>query len=232
MRKTIRWSNEKIDKFLLENKRTIIRNEDYSHCQKKIMWKCLKDGYIWSCTPTHILNDNIGCPKCAGNAKLTNEDVDKKLIGRNIKRIENYIGNDTNIKWKCVICDCEWKQNPDHILNSGSGCPECLNKKEKFIKSILTDHNICFEFHKCLKFNKRRYFVDFVINDKYIEYNGKQHYEPVPFYGGIKAFEKQQLRDEQLRTHCNDNSIKLLEIPYWLSDKEIEVIIKDFINSI
>lgn len=45
--------------------------------------------------------------------------------------------------------------------------------------------------------------VDFVLKYKdktvIIEYNGKQHYQPVEFFGGEEKFKKQQIRDEALR---------------------------------
>jgi hypothetical protein len=288
----MRWTNESIDDFLNKNNRNIIRIENYIGCQKKILWKCLKDDYTWSCTPTHILNDNVGCPKCYGNAKLDNNEVDKKLIGRNIKRLENYQGSDVNINWQCLKCSNVWRQNPDHILNTKAGCPKCffesiklntneivqkiaiknisilsefnnindkvefkcnlceckwrtkllhviyhtgcpgcLNKKEKYIQDILNNQQIEYSYHKRLNI-PQLVFVDFFIYNRniIIEYNGKQHYEPVEYYGGKSKFVKQQARDENLRVYCKENNIKLLEIPYWIKDKEIEKTVKDFIN--
>lgn len=226
----VHWTNEAIDKFLINRK--IKRVENYTHSQKKIKWMCIIDGYIWSCTPTHILNDNVGCPKCAGNARLTNEDVDKKLVGRNIKRIGNYIGNDVNIEWQCIKCDSIWEQNPDHVLNTGSGCPHCQFKMQSLVGEILKSSYNTTESRKLFRFNNRKYYVDFFIPSKNIivEYNGEQHYNPIKFFGGEKSFIKQQKRDNELRAYCKKNSIRLLEIPYWLSNKEIEDTVKDFIN--
>ena len=62
--------------------------------------------------------------------------------------------------------------------------------------------------------------VDFKIDTKIgqviIEYNGIQHYEPVPFNGDkelAKAnFARQIKRDQWLRDYCNLNNIILIEI--------------------
>jgi len=53
------------------------------------------------------------------------------------------------------------------------------------------------------------------------EYNGLQHYEPVEFFGGEKAFRKQKLRDQKKKKLCVENGIKLIEIRF---DSELEKI--------
>jgi hypothetical protein len=58
-----------------------------------------------------------------------------------------------------------------------------------------------------------------------IEYQGKQHDEPIEFFGGIIAFEKGLKRDELKKEKCKINQIKLIEVRqgYFLDDliKEI-----------
>ena len=61
-----------------------------------------------------------------------------------------------------------------------------------------------------------------------IEFNGRQHYEPVRAFGGKKALIETQKRDELKRCYLNDNKIKILEIHY--KEKNIEKLILDFIN--
>ena len=45
-----------------------------------------------------------------------------------------------------------------------------------------------------------------------IEYQGKQHYEPVDFFGGREAFEKNLARDEQKRKLCEINNCVLIYV--------------------
>ena len=45
-----------------------------------------------------------------------------------------------------------------------------------------------------------------------VEYNGKQHYEPVKIFGGIEGFEATRLRDELKRKKCAGNNVELLEV--------------------
>lgn len=68
--------------------------------------------------------------------------------------------------------------------------------------------------------NGRALRFDFVIFDDegkidfLIEYQGKQHYEPSPKFGGKKGFYQQQYNDNQKRRFCALHEFKLIEIPY------------------
>ena len=48
-----------------------------------------------------------------------------------------------------------------------------------------------------------------------IEYQGKQHFEPVEFFGGQKHLEEQRKRDELKREKSEQNGIILICINYW-----------------
>ena len=47
-----------------------------------------------------------------------------------------------------------------------------------------------------------------------IEYQGKQHYEPVDIFGGVVGFEKTVERDKYKKSLCKDNNVKLIEWKY------------------
>lgn len=48
-----------------------------------------------------------------------------------------------------------------------------------------------------------------------IEYQGKQHFEPIDYFGGEEAFKRVQLRDAEKRKLSSENGIKLVYINYW-----------------
>lgn len=68
--------------------------------------------------------------------------------------------------------------------------------------------------------NGRPLRFDFVIFDDdgkidfMIEYQGKQHYEPSPKFGGKRGFYQQQYNDNQKRRFCALHGFNLIEIPY------------------
>jgi hypothetical protein len=47
-----------------------------------------------------------------------------------------------------------------------------------------------------------------------IEYNGKQHYEPIAYFGGREGFLKTVERDKMKRKKCKRNGCKLIEVKY------------------
>ncbi len=46
-----------------------------------------------------------------------------------------------------------------------------------------------------------------------VEYQGEQHYHPVPLLGNITA--AQAINDQNKRAACEEHGITLIEIPYW-----------------
>ena len=47
-----------------------------------------------------------------------------------------------------------------------------------------------------------------------IEFNGKQHYEPIEYFGGINSLKSQIKRDLIKREYCYNNNIHLIIIKY------------------
>ena len=48
-----------------------------------------------------------------------------------------------------------------------------------------------------------------------IEYQGKQHFEPVEYFGGKENYEKQVERDKLKLELSEKNGVKLIYINYW-----------------
>ena len=126
--------------------------------------------------------------------------------------------------WSCYCHNCGSTHSIDASnLYRGNalscGCIK-MSKGEYKIEQWLRSHNI--KFHKQyyfedLKPNNYPLKFDFAIfnpNIILIEYQGKQHYEPIDFYGGIEGLQKQQLRDNQKREYCLSHNIPLYEISY------------------
>ena len=102
----------------------------------KIPHRCKKCGNVWDASPTNILRGS-GCPVCAGNLKLTNQEYIQKLqeINQDIEPIETYINSDTKIKHRCKIDRYIWESSPSNLLQ-GRGCPVCANKRKSLFKPM------------------------------------------------------------------------------------------------
>lgn len=74
--------------------------------------------------------------------------------------------------------------------------------------------------------------MDFLLSKNsqimFIEFNGEQHYRPVDKFGGEETFEKQLVRDQEVKEYCKENNYPLLIIPYNCSNNDIEKLIKQF----
>ena len=122
----------------------------------------------------------------------------------------------------------------------GNRCPKCKESHgERKIREHLTKHNIEFipqkTFPKLVGIGNKPLSYDFYIPSKnlLVEFQGKQHYEPVDFNNegmeqAEKKFEKQQENDRRKRNYAQQNNIDLLEITYLEEDKIEEILDKIF----
>lgn len=62
-----------------------------------------------------------------------------------------------------------------------------------------------------------------------VEFQGKQHYFPVQWFGGQKVFEKNQIRDQIKKDYCKKNMIPFLCISY---NEDIPNRLNVFLNTI
>lgn len=123
---TKRLSNKEIDRRL--QGRNIKRIGEYKNHRIPIEFLCLWCNKAWLASPHSVTKQPSGCPRCSHNRQLTNEIVDKKLVGRNIMRMGQVNGNATKIEWCCSMCNYNWFAAPADILNKKSGCPQCARR--------------------------------------------------------------------------------------------------------
>jgi len=109
----------------LENNQIELIGE-YTRIKDRHNFKCICCNHEWTTSLNQILNNNTGCPACAGLVKLTNKIVDVRLLERDdeIYRIDDIINARTKCTWKCSHGHT-WDAIPDSVLNNGTGCPIC-----------------------------------------------------------------------------------------------------------
>lgn len=119
----------------------------YVNSQTPILHRCKIDGYEWMAIPNNILRGK-GCPKCAGNIKITHDEYVARVyeINNNIEVAGQYINYNKPVLHRCKIDGNEWTAIPNNILK-GKGCPECKkallslkNRKshEEYIAEVAT----------------------------------------------------------------------------------------------
>lgn len=105
------------------------------------------------------------------------------------------------------------------------------SKGERAVEDVLNLHGIRFETQYELGYYVH---VDFAIfhNDRMylVEYDGRQHYHPVKYFGGRWKFILQRMRDIMEGWECKDRGIPLLRIRYDLPLDNIEDALMDFLD--
>lgn len=133
---------------------------------------------------------------------------------------------------KCGYCGNNFYALPAKVISNvvvSCGCHSRSNY-ELFIAKTL--RRFCIEFEEQKKFPDCKYInnlkFDFYLPmyNAVIEYNGRQHYEEVSYFGGKDGLEKTQIRDAIKEQYCKDNDIKFLCIPYTMDFKQIESILQ------
>ena len=139
--------------------------------------------------------------------------------------------------WLCE-CDCGniTIVSGNSLRTGNTQSCGCLghSKGEFKIEKILKENNISFIKEYPVLINHRTFRFDFAIfqNDQlqyFIEYDGKQHFEPVEFFGGKEYYEYIKNNDNIKNNYCIVNNIPLIRIPYL---KYNDIQIKDLLPSI
>lgn len=142
--------------------------------------------------------------------------------------------NSTHAFWKCK-CDCgqEIEVNGQNLRNGITKSCGCLRMSagEATIEILLKNNNIKyktqFTFIDCVSDLNKQLRFDFAIFDdeknliELIEYNGRQHYEPIDYFGGEQGFDILQKHDQIKKDYCKQNNIKLVIIPYIINTNNL-----------
>ncbi len=144
-------SGHEIDDMVNDINSSIKRQGPYQNMQTKIAWECLNCQFIWNKTPSDIIHNRHGCPRCSKRERLTNEVIDQRLLNQNkkFKRISDSQGSMQKIKWECLNCDRVWLARPNDIFSvHQSGCPYCSKQPYskmaiKWLEEIRLKTNKC-----------------------------------------------------------------------------------------
>lgn len=83
----------------------------------------------------------------------------------------------------------------------------------KICKELFPQYNIVHHFRpKILEGLELDIFIEELNTG--IEYQGKQHYEPIDFFGGEESFQKVKIRDKKKKLLCEKNNINLIYFRY------------------
>jgi hypothetical protein len=83
-----------------------------------------------------------------------------------------------------------------------------FNDFKKAFSSLVVEH------HGRPEWLGRQHFDIWIPEAKIaIEYQGRQHDEPIEYFGGEKGYKKSLERDEKKKLKCEKNAVELIEVP-------------------
>ena len=210
-------------------------NGKHSYTKAKCQCEC---GAISETKLSYITNGrskDCGC----GRKETLKEVRTKNLVGQRFGKlvvVEMLEERNKNgrISYRCK-CDCGNEVNvlgnsltTYHTLSCG-----CLvSYWNMYIQQFLEENKIKYMSEYIIYIGDNYYRYDFYLPqyNLFIEYDGKQHYEPVRFFGNDEdakyVYERTKEHDEIKNRYCEENNINLLRIPYW-ETKNIETIINN-----
>lgn len=210
-----------------------------------VRWKCRCEcGTIRDVLSNSLLAGtslSCGCYKADVAHELHFIDLTGQQFGflTVIKRIgtrKNTTGGGSPV-WLCR-CECgnekialtTWLRNG--TLKS-CGCL-ATSWGESYISKLLGDLDIDYKREHRFANCRDAYMLpfDFYIPSKNvcIEYDGQQHYEVIEHFGGEEAFTQRVKHDEIKNKYCEENNIKMLRVPYYLSDDQIKEKVISILN--
>lgn len=194
---------------------SMLEYKDY-HKKVKIIFK--KTGEIFEQTPANHLYSGHR-PE-----RIKRKDTESFIIDSNLIHDNRYDYSKTDYKTSVikVTITCkihgDFSQTPNSHL-CGYGCPNCNESRgEKEIAKFLNKNDITYsrqhKFYGCRNIFELPF--DFYIPSMRacVEFDGKQHYEPMELFGGVSTHEQLKINDKIKSDYCEDNYINLIRIRY------------------
>lgn len=201
---------------------------EFKACKKPIQYICPKCHEVKELKNAEDLYRKkiLSCSDCK---VLTEEEYLKRVkeINAHIEIVSKFEGSRNPIQYICPNCHevKEIKKAEYLYTKPNYVCPTCsgsISMGERTTQQILEGLNLTFETQKTFEnlIDKSYLRFDFYLpnGNTCIEYQGRQHYEPIDYFGGEERFNDQVKKDNLKRQFCKKNNIKLIEIPYYEKD--------------
>lgn len=205
----------------------------YSLSNKKVKIKCPIHGDFYQYRALHL--SGSGCFMCGAEKRGLLRRKSTETFIEQANKVHNnkydysqteYILSKNKVKIICPQHREFWQTPRDHL--TGDGCPYCKLKSQHTLfdklKLIFIDHPIIFEASKkdvCWIGLQRLdiYFPDINVA---IEYDGRQHFIPVDFFGGQEGLNYRINKDTKKEACCKANNCTLFRLAYDYTDEDFQ----------
>ena len=204
---------------------------DFKRCNTPV--KIIYENIIYEQLPHNHL---IYAPE-RRNTKNTDEFIEQAISYHGDKydySLVDYTGGKNKVSILCKVHGIFYQTPNVHMR---SGCPVCSESKgEKSIAKYLDKNNI--SYYRQHKFSDCRNIFELPFDfylPKYrtaIEFDGKQHYEPIEFFGGLMAYNRLKVNDKIKSDYCEDSYIDLIRIRYDQIDRVFDILKESLKNKV
>lgn len=215
-------------------------NFKYTKAKEKSLIHCNVCGSdFWATPDGHIGHKRQGCPVCKANKLREMFSFDTEMFIKLAREVHGDKYDYSEVDYKNMKSEVKigcpkhgwFYQIPEVHLRS-LGCPFCsVSTGETRILNFLNEHNIDFKSEYYVWYDDNSFGrIDFMLNNGAIEFDGKQHFESIEFFGGMDVLKYNMDRDRKKDDYCADHGIPLLRIRYDQMDN-IEHILKHFLEN-
>ena len=225
------WTKDEIIKYVESQDYKFIRFVKFNKYASTIEIQCNKGHESYETYFSNFYN-NRRCFQC--HIIWSKKDIINFVESQDYKfiRFITYEKNNSLIEIKCP--KGHMNQVRFRKFKEGTRCSECNKSKgEERVKDILKE--MCIDFKSQYKFKdckcKKELPFDFYIPSLNIaiEYDGIQHFEILPHWGGIDKLIETKIHDEIKTQYCKRKRIKLIRIPYWEFKNIENILIKELV---
>ncbi|MED3626332.1 hypothetical protein P4478_04040 [Bacillus subtilis] len=217
----------------------------YKNNVTRVKTLCIDCSSEFQLKPKDFINKNAGCPSCAKkrvglSKRLSPDEFSSRfqnLYGSEYSLLSNYTTSRDKVRVRHNACGYEYKSLANNLLTKRCECPKCsISQGENLIGRYLSENNISFKiqysFLECRYKNPLLFDFAIVKGEQVlglIEFDGRQHFKSIDYFGGIEGLRLNKIRDGIKNDFCRQNGLPLLRIPYWEIDR-VEQLLSNFIN--
>lgn len=215
---------------------TLLEETDRRTPSQSIVWKCMCTcGNIVYDSPSNIKHANKKkCEACYVHPLLIDLTGERYGMLTVVEQFPERLWSGKRVAWKCR-CDCG-----KEIIASASGLRDgsitscgCKNKSIRIyrimeqLNSMGLEYTTEHRFKDCADVKPLPFDIYLAAFNTVIEYDGRQHFEAVEYWGGQEGLTKRNTHDRIKDEYCKGKGIRIIRIPYYMTDEEIQRIIDE-----
>lgn len=178
---------------------------------------------------------SCGCLQSESASFANTKDFSGIVSSSGVRLVNKAYQNNSGVwMWNCIcpLCGEYFVALPAKVLSNHTtscGC-KVQSSPERIITTILTDLSVRFipqyRLPDCR--DKHTLPFDFAVFDDngvlmtLIEYDGQQHFSPIPFWGGEDGFALRKAHDLLKTQYCEQHGITLLRLNYMDNEQNMK----------